>query len=175
MSPARPHEAQGRLRAALAPVVDAAGLLLEDVTVARAGRRTVVRAVVDLPDGPGGVGSDQLSEVSREVSRVLDDVDAVAGSYTLEVTTPGTDRPLTEPRHYRRAVGRLVTLTTTDGRTVTGRLTQTDAGADAPAGAGTETASGGVVLDVDGAADRLPYAQLAGGRVQVELQRPEQA
>ncbi|WP_127130736.1 ribosome maturation factor RimP [Georgenia sp. SYP-B2076] len=161
MSPARPSDLLNRLRAALEPVVGASGLFLEDVTVAAAGHRKIVRAVVDLPDGPGGVSSDQLSEVSREISGVLDDVDLVEGAYTLEVTTPGTDRPLTEPRHYRRAVGRLVTAETTAGRAVTGRLREADAA--------------GIVLDVAGRREELSYAKLSRSRVELELSRPDEA
>lgn len=159
MTPARPAEMHARLRAAIEPAVAAQGLLLEDVTVAAAGRRKVVRVVVDLPDGPGGVGSDQLAAVSREVSRVLDDADLVEGAYTLEVTTPGTDRPLTEPRHFRRAVGRLLAVRTTDGRDLTGRLREAD--------------EGRIVLDVDGAAEELGYDRLARARVEIELNRSE--
>lgn len=159
MSPARPSETHAELRAAIEPIVGASGLFLEDVTVASAGRRTVVRVVVDLPDGPGGVGSDQLANVSREVSRMLDDADLVAGAYTLEVTTPGTDRPLTEPRHFSRAVGRLLAVRTTEGRELTGRVRTADAS--------------GVVLDVDGAAEELGYDRLSSARVEIELNRPE--
>jgi ribosome maturation factor RimP len=161
MSPARPTDLPDRLRGALGPVVDAAGLYLEDVTVAAAGRRKIVRVVVDLPDGPGGVDSDRLSEVSRQISALLDDVDLVEGAYTLEVSTPGADRPLREPRHYRRAVGRLVRARTTDGRELTGRLREAD---DAVA-----------VLDVDGRRHELPYAEVADARVELELNRPDQA
>lgn len=111
------------LSASLAPVAASAGLLLEQVSVAPSGRRTLVRAVVDLPDGPGGVSSDALADVSREISRALDEADLFKGAYILEVSTPGLDRPLTQPRHFRRAEGRLVTVTTAEG-TITGRLTE---------------------------------------------------
>ena len=92
-----------QLRSILEPAVVASGLYLEDVVTAAAGRRTTVTVVVDLADGPGGVSSDQLSEVSRAVSEALDAADPIKGAYMLEVTTPGIDRPLTTPRHFRRA------------------------------------------------------------------------
>ncbi|KAE8762160.1 ribosome maturation factor RimP [Georgenia thermotolerans] len=161
MSPARATDLLDRLRAALEPVVAAAGLFLEDAAVAAAGRRKVVRVVVDLPDGPGGVDSDRLSDVSREISRVLDDVDLLEGAYTLEVSTPGTDRPLTQPRHFRRALGRLVRVRTSSGRDITGRLQEAD--------------DGGVVLDVEGRREGLGYGDIARARVEIELNRPETA
>lgn len=98
-------------------------LYLEEVRYLPAGRNSVLRVVVDLPDGPGGVASDALTEVTREISSYLDaSPRAPKGSYTLEVTTPGATRELTTPRHYRRAQGRVVVLET-EGETIRGRLT----------------------------------------------------
>ncbi|MPV39170.1 ribosome maturation factor RimP [Georgenia subflava] len=161
MSAHRPTDLAARLRGALEPVVGGADLYLEDVTVAAAGRRKVVRVVLDLPDGPGGVDSDKLADASRRISALLDDVDLVEGAYTLEVSTPGADRRLTEPRHFRRAVGRLVALRTTDGRSRTGRLREAD--------------EAGVVLDVDGKREEVALAEVADARVEVELNRSDQA
>src|SRR5690625_3361047 len=111
---------------ALSPVVAAHELYLESVDLAGPPNRRTVTVVVDLRDGPGGVSSDALDEVSRAISGRLDEVEDVpGGSYLLEVTTPGVSRPLTEPRHFRRAQGRLVTVHTTEG-TVAGRLMVAD-------------------------------------------------
>jgi ribosome maturation factor RimP len=118
------------VREVVDPLVDAAGLHLEDVVVTPAGRRTVVRVVVDLPeDAVGSLGSDRLGEVSREVSTALDVADPVRGEYVLEVTTPGTSRPLTQLRHFRRARTRMVRLVLKDGSTCTGRLVTAEADA----------------------------------------------
>ena len=140
-----------RLRSVLDPVVTDAGFDLEDVSVSAAGRRQVVRVVVDRD---GGVDLDAVADVSRVVSEALD-ADDVAGDtpYTLEVTSPGVDRPLTEPRHWRRAAGRLVAAGGVTGRVVT---------AD----------DAGVTLTVDGAERVVSYAELGPGRVQVEFNRP---
>ncbi|MFC4556087.1 ribosome maturation factor RimP [Georgenia faecalis] len=154
MGAARSSEVTTRLRAALEPVVAEAALLLEDVTASPAGRRSVVRVVVDLPDGPGGVDSDALAEVSRRISEVLDDVDLLQGAYTLEVSTPGIDRPLTDPRHFRRATGRLVRCATPAGPRA-GRLVDTDAD--------------GVWLEHDGAREHIDYAGITGAKVEPEL------
>jgi ribosome maturation factor RimP len=77
--------------------------------------------------------------------------------YVLEVTSPGVDRPLTEPRHWRRARSRLVTAALADGSTVAGRVTEADDEA--------------VTLDVDGTPTRLALSDVTSGRVQVEFRR----
>src|SRR5262245_10574784 len=95
---------RARLRAIIEPAVVSAGLDLEDRVVTPFGRRLVVRVIVD---GDGGVSHDELSDVSREISARLDvaeetDGEVTPDSYTLEVSSPGVDRPLTRPRHWRR-------------------------------------------------------------------------
>jgi ribosome maturation factor RimP len=111
------------------PVARQAGLTIEDITVTRAGRRSVLRIVVDLPeDETGAVSLDTIAEVSRGVSQALDAGAVMGGApYVLEVSSPGVDRPLTQPRHWKRARGRLVTAILRDGGTVTGRLERVDA------------------------------------------------
>jgi ribosome maturation factor RimP len=139
----------------LAPVVSDAGVDLEDVQVTPAGKRRLVRVVVDAD---GGVGLDRVASVSTAVSTALDDSDAMGGSpYVLEVTSPGVDRPLTEQRHWRRARSRLVEARLADDSTVRGRVVDAD--------------DAGVVVDVDGADRRLPWPELVSGRVQVEFNR----
>ena len=144
------------------PLIAAEGYDLEDVAVSRAGRRNLVRVVVDAD---GGVDLDAVATVSRVVSDALDaDLDsasplaaALAGSYTLEVTSPGVDRPLTEPRHWRRAAGRLVT-TEVEGRHVTGRVVAADR---------RRRRTG----RRPGAGSRFPGASLGRGKVQIEFNR----
>lgn len=112
--------ARQRLRDLLAPVVAAHDAELEDVAVSRAGSRSIVRVVVDRE---GGLDLDAVATVSRAVDTALDaDEDVVPGAYVLEVSTPGVDRPLTEPRHWRRAVGRLVDVRRHDGSRLRGRV-----------------------------------------------------
>ncbi|TDC04973.1 ribosome maturation factor RimP [Nonomuraea longispora] len=139
----------------LEPVVSAEGLDLEDITVTQAGKRRLLRVIVDRD---GGVSLDHIADVSQAVSAALDDTDAMGQSaYTLEVSSPGVDRPLTEPRHWRRAARRLVKAEMRDGSVVEGRIMAAD--------------DDGVDLDVAGAARRLDYEDLARGRVQVEFRR----
>ena len=174
MSPSRgthrPDPVTARLAGWIGPVVDAAGYDLEELLVTPAGRRSVVRVVVDRDEG---VTLDDIAEVSKAVSEVLDTQDDGMGRtpYVLEVTSPGVDRPLTEPRHWRRNVGRLATVAvgpSGSAETVTGRITAVE--------------DDGVTLAVEakgkpGAKKRppaprqVPWTQLGAGRVQVEFGR----
>ena len=113
----------------LTPVVEDAGAFLEGVETTRAGRYSTVRVLVDLPDGPGDLDLDALSEVSRAVSAAVDEADPVKGRYTLEVSTPGAERALSTPRHFRRAVGHDVELVVEDDgvdAVLTGTVTAAD-------------------------------------------------
>ncbi|MEU4398698.1 ribosome maturation factor RimP [Micromonospora orduensis] len=162
---------RARLRTVIEPVVNGAGYDLEDLSVSRAGRRHVVRVIVDRD---GGIDLDAVADVSRAVSTALDaaeeaEGDIVAGEYQLEVSSPGVDRPLTLPRHWRRNVGRLVKVTVRASlppqrgeqpggdRQLTGRVV----GAD----------DDGVQLETDDGRTSWAYAQLGPGRVQVEFTR----
>jgi ribosome maturation factor RimP len=163
MPPARANttaQAREHLLEVLTPVVSATGHDLEDVTVTSAGRRSLVRVVVDAD---GGVDLDAIADVSRAVSDALDadapGGSAFAGPYVLEVSSPGVDRPLTEPRHWRRAAGRLVQVTVGE-QTVTGRVQAAD--------------DAGVTLDVDGAPRQIRWGELGKGKVQVEFNRGEE-
>lgn len=151
------------VRKVVGPVVEAAGLHLEEVTTTRAGSKSVVRITVDLPeDAVGSLDSDVLGDASRAVSAALDEDDVVAGAYTLEISTPGTSRPLTELRHFKRARTRLVTLRLTDGGRAEGRLTEVVAGTDGWV----------LVLDDD---RQVPVGDVVRGKVEVELKRLEDA
>jgi ribosome maturation factor RimP len=162
MAAGAPTGQRARIAALVEPVIVKAGYDLEDVTVTQAGRRSLVKIVVDAD---GGVSLDDIAEVSRAVSAVLDDADADGGMvgrspYTLEVTSPGVDRPLTQPRHWRRNVGRLVKVRVGE-ESLTGRI--------------VATSDATVTLDIDGAAREFRHAELGGGKVQVEFGRPEKA
>lgn len=145
-----------RLTGLLAGPIEALGLDLEAVDLSKAGKRSVLRVAVDRD---GGVDLDDIAAVTGEVSRTLDDADVMSGgSYTLEVSSPGVDRPLTLPRHWRRNASRLVKVTFADGAEVTGRIRASDeSGAD---------------LDVDGTSQRVDFADVAKARIQIEFKRP---
>ncbi|WP_147681514.1 ribosome maturation factor RimP [Actinomyces ruminicola] len=130
MTDASARSQEQGLHRLLAPVVEQAGLFLEDVRLARAGRYTTLRVIVDLPDGPGDLDLDTLGEATRAISDAVDAADPVAGQYTLEVSTPGAERELRSPRHFRRAVGHRAVITTASGtqeQTLEGEVTAADA------------------------------------------------
>ena len=133
---------------------------VEDVSITKAGRRQLVRVIIDRD---GGIDLDLVASVSRQVSEILDRPEyesALGDAYVLEVTSPGTDRPLTSEAHWRRAVTRLVIADLVDGTSITARISAVD---------------GGVVVLQPNKGDPLsvPLAELLRGTVQVEFNRSE--
>lgn len=149
-----------RIVSLLAPVLEKLDLDLEAVDVVPAGKRRVLRVVVD-GDGANGRGPtlDDIAEATRAVSEALDASDATdASPYTLEVSSRGVGRPLALPRHWRRNVGRMVALSTTGGEQLTGRI--------------ESSTDDSVSLNVNGQPQELPYAAITKAHVHVELNRP---
>ena len=144
-----------RIADALRDQLSALGLDLEAVELTPAGKRRVLRVAVDKD---GGVTLDDIADATRAVSGVLDDSDLMGETaYTLEVTSRGVDRPLTEPRHWRRNRDRLVKVSLLDGTQLTGRVTESD--------------DAGATLDVAGSPRRLAYDEVGKALVQIEFNR----
>lgn len=147
---------ESAIRDVVTPAVERCGLEVDRIDITRAGRRSVLRISLD-GDGPNGRGPslDEIADATRAISRVLDDA---LGSrpWTLEVSSRGVSRPLTEPKHFRRNTGRLIAVTTGEGA-VTGRITGV-----------TDDA---VTLDVTGSSRTLALAEISRALVQVELNR----
>jgi ribosome maturation factor RimP len=152
-----------QLASLLRPVVTAAGLDLENVRITAVGRRRLLKVVVD---GDGGVTLDAITEVSRALSAELDANGAMGEApYTLEVSSPGAERPLTEPRHWRRAAGRRVRVPLA-GRTRGGDTPKGPAAVEGRVLTASET---GVVLDVAGQRREFSYAELGPGKILLEF------
>lgn len=150
-------ETRDRLLELLDAPVAALGLDLEDVEVSTAGKRRVLRVAVDQD---GGVTMDDIAEATRAVSRTLDDTDAMGRQpYTLEVSSPGVDRPLSLPRHWRRNTDRLVKVTFADGDPVTGRVLSSD--------------DDSATLDVNGTQRVVPFDAVKKAKVQIEFKQRE--
>jgi ribosome maturation factor RimP len=144
----------------LRPLLAEFDLDLEAVEIIPAGRRRLLRVVVD-GDGPEGTGPllDDIAEASQALSAALDRADIAGNSpYTLEVTSRGVSRPLALSRHWRRNVGRLVAVKTAAGEKFTGRI--------------ISAADDAAVLEVDGAQRTVQLNDVETALVQVELNRP---
>ena len=147
------------------PVVEAAGLELWEASFGREGGRRILRVMVDRADGgetDGGVDLDTIAAMSQRLSRRLD----LEGferdrPYQLEVSSPGLERALREPRHFERSVGqrvRVKTVEPVDGRRVhEGALVSADAEA--------------IVIASDGGELRVPYDGIASARTVFEWKK----
>lgn len=159
-----------RLRDYLEPTVASHNLHLEDVEVRVAGDHRTVHVVVDLREGTGGVDLDTIAEVSRSLSDAMDNDPGDRGrAYDLEVSSFGVGRPLTEPRHWHRNVGRLVKVNLIGEENVAGRLTDaTDTGIvvipDLPVKKGMKPKQGDPLT--------LEFDRIRRGTVDVEFTRP---
>ncbi|MEV0915519.1 ribosome maturation factor RimP [Streptomyces sp. NPDC049967] len=152
-----------RLRGLVEPLVSAEQLDLEEIEVSRAGRRRVLRIIVDSEEG---VELDTCADLSRAISEKLDETDAMGEEeYVLEVSSPGADRPLTEHRHYVRNTGRLARLTLNEGGELVARILAVD--------------EEGLDLEVPGVKGRKPtsrrisFDEIAKARVELEFNRKD--
>lgn len=106
----------------ISPAVSEAGFFLEEVQIASPGSHRIITCVVD---GQTPLNLDQVTVASRLISELLDTAEFMGETaFTLEVTSPGVDRPLTHPRHWRKNLTRLIKVTLLDGSTTIGRLTE---------------------------------------------------
>ncbi|OEJ33993.1 ribosome maturation factor RimP [Streptomyces subrutilus] len=152
-----------RLRGLLEPLVAAKGLDLEEIELSKAGKRRMLRIIVDSDEG---VELDACAELSREVSDELDQSDVMGeDEYVLEVSSPGADRPLSEHRHYVRATGRLVKFQLAEGGELIARILGVD--------------DEGMDLEVPGVkgrkatARRIAFTDIAKARVEIEFSRKD--
>ncbi len=183
-----------KLREAIAPVVQDAALELEAIDVIPAGKRRLVRITLD-GEGPAGRGPslDEITSATRAISAMLDE-STVTGDrpYTLEVSSRGTSRPLTEPKHWRRNRDRLVKVVLASDESLKGRASDESLKGGASeeslkGGARDESIEGriaetdrdGVTLTIAGAKKqpdtqrRLTWAEIRSAVIQVELNRKD--
>ena len=153
-----------KLEPVVADAVARAGFELEQVHVQQAGRRQLVKVVVDRDGADGGIGLDEVATVSRAVSEALDAQEEpgfLGDAYTLEVTSPGVDRPLTRPRHWRRARLRKVAVRQPDGGAFLARV--------------GDAAEDSVELLVDDELRSVEYAEIEHAVIEVEFKEPPAA
>lgn len=140
----------------LSPVITRAGFVLEEVSVTPAGKRRIVSVVIDREESNPSL--DEVTLVSKEVSAILDDYSQLGSMpFTLEVTTPGVDRPLTQPRHWRKNIGRLVKVTPIEGEKYIARI--------------KSVSSEGVILDFQDEESTVNFSDIRRAVIEIEFNR----
>jgi len=108
------------ISAAIRPTIEASGNYLEELTITTAGKVKILTVIVD---SDSHLNLDQITAVTKEISEIVEGLAELGeNAFTLEVTSPGIDRPLTKPRHWRKNFGRLVKITMTSGKDIEGRI-----------------------------------------------------
>ena len=108
------------ISAVITPAINALGFYIEDITITSAGRRSLITVIVD---GDTHLSLDQVTVATKAISEIMETISAVGdNSFTLEVTSPGLDRPLTKVRHWQKNVNRLVKVVLLDGSEIKGRI-----------------------------------------------------
>ena len=108
------------ISAAITPALEALGFYLEDVTIISAGRRSMLTVIVD---GDTHLSLDQVTSATKAIGEIVESVQSLGETpFTLEVTSPGLDRPLTKVRHWQKNVNRLVKVVLLDGSEIKGRI-----------------------------------------------------
>lgn len=142
----------------LTPAVTRAGFVFEEVTVTPVGKRRLVAVVVDCEDRNPSL--DEVTVVSKEVSAILDNYTQMGEMpFTLEVTTPGIDRPLTLGRHWKKNIGRLVKITPKTGEKYIGRIASVKDNA--------------VTIEIKGKESEISFAEISRAQIEVEFNRKE--
>ena len=110
------------ISAVITPAINALGFYIEDITITSAGRRSLITVIVD---GDTHLSLDQVTVATKAISEIMETISAVGdNSFTLEVTSPGLDRPLTKVRHWQKNINRLVKVVLQDGSEVKGRINE---------------------------------------------------
>ena len=108
------------ISAAITPALSDLGFYLEDITITSAGRRSMLTVIVD---GDTHLSLDQVTAATKAISEIVENIQSLGQApFTLEVTSPGLDRPLTKPRHWRKNIDRLVNIVLLDGKEIKGRV-----------------------------------------------------
>ena len=108
------------ISAAITPALSDLGFYLEDITITSAGRRSMLTVIVD---GDTHLSLDQVTVATKAISEIVENIQSLGQApFTLEVTSPGSDRPLTKPRHWRKNIDRLVKIVLSDGKEIKGRV-----------------------------------------------------
>ena len=145
------------VRKVVEPIAADLKIDVEDIEIRKTGNRLLVRVILDKD---GGIAMDEIAAATRNISDALDEVTELSNPFTLEVTSPGVDRPLTLPRHWQRNMGRLVKIDLIGAATEQGRIL-----------AVTDTS---VTLQIKQNQREFELAKISRAVVQVEFNRPSE-
>jgi ribosome maturation factor RimP len=110
--------------AVITPAIESLGFYIEDITITSAGKRSMLTVIVD---GDTHLSLDQVTVATKAISEIVENLPTLGNNpFTLEVTSPGLDRPLTKPRHWRKNQDRLIKIVLTDGKEINGRIKDSD-------------------------------------------------
>jgi ribosome maturation factor RimP len=110
------------ISAVITPALTSLGFYLEDLNITSAGKRSLLTVIVDADRH---LSLDEVTVATKAISEIVENIPALGSTpFTLEVTSPGIDRPLTKPRHWRKNINRLVKIVLLDGSQITGRIKQ---------------------------------------------------
>jgi ribosome maturation factor RimP len=155
------HDVAAKVHALVEPAVSAAGYELVEAQWKHEPGGWVIRLLIDNPDPASGVGLSDCERVSREVSVLLDVPDVVPHAYSLEVSSPGLDRPLIKPAHFRRFLGKRAKVRLRSGVAGRRNFTGTIVNADEER----------ILLEVDGKEQELPLVDLERAQLLFELDK----
>jgi ribosome maturation factor RimP len=109
-----------QILAVITPAIESLGFYIEDINISSAGKRSMLTVIVD---GDTHLSLDQVTVATKAISEIVENLPTLGNNpFTLEVTSPGLDRPLTKPRHWRKNKDRLIKIVLTDGQEVNGRI-----------------------------------------------------
>jgi ribosome maturation factor RimP len=109
-----------QVAAAITPVIESLGFYVEDIAITSAGKRSMLTVIVD---GDTHLSLDQVTVATKAISEIVENLPTLGNNpFTLEVTSPGLDRPLTKPRHWQKNKDRLIKIILNDGKEITGRI-----------------------------------------------------
>jgi len=109
-----------QVAAAITPAIESLGFYLEDINITSAGKRSMLTVIVD---GDTHLSLDQVTVATKAISEIVENLPTLGNNpFTLEVTSPGLDRPLTKPRHWRKNQDRLIKIILNDGKELRGRI-----------------------------------------------------
>jgi ribosome maturation factor RimP len=109
-----------QVAAAITPIIESLGFYVEDIAITSAGKRSMLTVIVD---GDTHLSLDQVTVATKAISEIVENLPTLGNNpFTLEVTSPGLDRPLTKPRHWQKNKDRLIKIILNDGKEITGRI-----------------------------------------------------